>query len=199
MNPLRDRDFAWAWLSRLLIFLGVAAIQAYQAFYLIIVLHFAPAEVAGAVFLSTLVLTAAALLFAPAAGKVSDRVGRRKPFVVTAALIFAAGLLLAAFAGSFPVFLVAMGVVGLGQGVYFAVDIALVTQILPDPANPAKDLGLMNIANTLPASIVPALAPAILSVSATAEAPQNFAALFTFGAVAGLLGAVLILPIRKAK
>ncbi|MET1074687.1 MAG: MFS transporter, partial [Umezawaea sp.] len=199
VNPLRDKDFAWAWLSRLLIFLGVAAIQAYQAFYLIIVLHFAPEEVAGAVFLSTLVLTAAALLFAPAAGKVSDRVGRRKPFVIAAALIFATGLLLAAFASSFPMFLVAMGVVGLGQGVYFAVDIALVTQILPDPANPAKDLGLMNIANTLPASIVPALAPAILSIGASAEAPRNFAALFTFGAIAGLVGAVLILPIRKAK
>lgn len=199
VNPSRNKDFGWAWLSRLLIFLGVAAIQAYQAFYLIIVLHFAPAEVAGAVFLSTLVLTAAALLFAPAAGKVSDRVGRRKPFVIAAALIFAVGLLLAAFASSFPMFLIAMGVVGLGQGVYFAVDIALVTQILPDPANPAKDLGLMNIANTLPASIVPALAPAILSIGATAEAPQNFTALFTFGAIAGLLGAVLILPIRGAK
>ena len=199
VNPLRDRDFAWAWLSRLLIFLGVAAVQAYQAFYLIIVLRFAPEEVAGAVFLSTLVLTAAALLFAPVAGKVSDRVGRRKPFVITAAVIFAAGLALAAHAATFPVFLLAMGVIGLGQGVYFAVDIALVTQILPDPANPAKDLGLMNIANTLPASIVPALAPAILSIGASAAAPQNFSALFLFGAVAGLVGAVLILPIRKAK
>ncbi|WP_290050053.1 MFS transporter [Amycolatopsis solani] len=197
VNPRRRPDFAWAWASRLLVFLGVAAIQAYQTFYLILVLHFPPEQVASAVFLSTLVLTAAATLFAPLAGKLSDRLRRRKPFVIAAALIFAAGLLLAAFAHSYPAFLVAVGVVGLGQGVYLAVDIALVTELVPDPANPAKDLGLMNIANTLPTSLVPAVAPAVLAIGATPEAPQNFAALFVFGAVAGLLGAVLILPIRK--
>ncbi|GAA2892614.1 MFS transporter [Pseudonocardia halophobica] len=199
VSPRRSPDFAWAWASRLLLFLGVAAVQAYQAFYLIAVLHFAPAEVAGAVFLSTLVLTAAALLFAPVAGKVSDRIGRRKPFVIGAAVIFAVGLALASVAQSFPAFLVAMGVIGLGQGVYFAVDIALVTLVLPDPANPAKDLGIMNLANTLPSTIVPAVAPAVLAVGASAAHPQNFTALFLFGAVAGLLGALLILPIRGAR
>ncbi|MEV6643765.1 MFS transporter [Amycolatopsis sp. NPDC051371] len=197
VSPRRRPDFAWAWASRLLVFLGVAAIQAYQTFYLILVLHFRPDEVAGAVFLSTLVLTAAAVVFAPIAGKLSDRVRRRKPFVIASALIFAVGLLLAAFAGSFPAFLVAVGVVGLGQGVYLSVDIALVTQLVPDPANPAKDLGLMNIANTLPSSLVPAVAPAVLAIGATPDAPRNFAALFVFGAVAGLLGAALVLPIRK--
>ncbi|MHA6630482.1 MFS transporter [Pseudonocardia sichuanensis] len=199
VNPLREPSFAWAWGSRLLLFLGVAAVQAYQAFYLIIVLHFPPAEVAGAVFLSTLVLTGVALVFAPIAGKVSDRIGRRKPFVVSAAVIFAVGLALASTAGSFPAFLAAMAVIGFGQGIYMAVDIALVTEVLPDPANPAKDLGLMNLASTLPGTIVPAVAPAVLAIGATAAAPQNFTALFGFGAVAGLLGAVLILPIRKAR
>jgi MFS family permease len=199
VNPVRNPNFAWTWISRLLIFLGVAAIQAYQAFYLMNVFHIPPTEIAGAVFLSTLVLTGAALLFAPLASKISDRAGRRKPFVVTAAVIFAAGLLFAVFADSFPLFLVAIGIVGLGQGVYFAVDIALITQVLPDPANPAKDLGLMNLASNLPTSIVPALAPAILAIGATAAAPQNFPALFVVGAIAGLLGACLILPIRKVR
>ncbi|GAA3613544.1 MFS transporter [Nonomuraea rosea] len=199
VNPARSPSFGWAWLSRFLVFLGVAAIQAYQVFYLMNVLGFAPTEVAGAVFLSTLVLTAAALVFAPIASKISDRVRRRKPFVIASALIFGVGLLLAAFANSFPFFLFAIGVVGLGQGVYFAVDIALVTEILPDPANPAKDLGIMNLASSLPASILPAMAPAILSIGASAAAPQNFSALFLFGAVAGLLGAALILPIRTVR
>lgn len=199
VNPSRSPGFGWAWLSRFLGFFGVAAVQAYQAFYLMNVLHFAPAEIAGAVFLSTLVLTAAALVFAPIAGKISDRIGRRKPFVIAAALIFGLGLLLAVYAHSFPFFLFAIGVVGLGQGVYFAVDIALVTQVLPDPANPAKDLGIMNLANNLPQMVVPAVAPAILAIGATAAAPQNFAALFVLGGIAGLLGAGLILPIRGVR
>lgn len=199
VNPLRAPSFGWAWWSRLLLFLGVAAIQAYQAFYLIIVLGFAPDQVAGAVFVSTLVLTLAALVFAAIAGKVSDRIGRRKPFVVAAAVVFAVGLALASFADSFPAFLVAIGIVGLGQGVYMAVDIALVTQVLPDPANPAKDLGIMNLASTLPATLVPALAPVVLAIGATATSPQNFTALFLFGAIAALVGAVCILPIRGVR
>ncbi len=109
------------------------------------------------------------------------------------------GLALASFADSFPAFLVAIGIVGLGQGVYMAVDIALVTQVLPDPANPAKDLGIMNLASTLPATLVPALAPVVLAIGATATSPQNFTALFLFGAIAALVGAVCILPIRGVR
>lgn len=199
VNPMRAPDYGWAWLSRLLIFLGVAAVQAYQPFYLTDVLGFERTEVAGAVFLSTLVLTAAALAFAPLASKLSDRIGRRKPFVIAAAAVFSTGLALTVLADSYGAFLVAIGVVGIGQGVYFAVDLALVTEVLPDPANPAKDLGLMNIANTLPGSLVPAIAPAILTIGASAAAPQNYAALFTFGAIAGLVGAALIVPIRKVR
>ncbi|MFJ1758834.1 MFS transporter [Amycolatopsis sp. NPDC088138] len=199
VNPVRHPNFGFTWLSRLLIFFGVAAIQAYQAFYLMNVFHISPAGIANAVFLSTLVLTGAALLFAPLAGKISDRIGRRKPFVVTAAVIFGIGLLFATFTSTYPLFLVAMGIIGLGQGVYFAVDIALITQVLPNPDDTAKDLGLMNLAGNLPTSIVPALAPAILAIGASAAVPQNFPALFIAGAVAGLLGAVLILPIRKVR
>lgn len=199
VNPTHAPNYAWAWWSRLLLFLGIAAIQAYQAFYLIIVLHFSPDQVAGAVFVSTLVLTASALVFAPVAAKISDRIGRRKPFVITAALVFAVGLAIASFAPSFPVFLVAMGVMGFGQGIYMAVDIALVTQVLPDPGNPAKDLGIMNLANSLPSTIVPAVAPLVLAIGASATNPQNFTALFLFGAIAALIGAVLILPIRRVR
>jgi MFS family permease len=199
VSPRRHPAYGWAWASRLLLFLGVAAIQAYQAFYLIQVLHVPPQQVAGAVFLSTLVLTAAALVFAPIAAKLSDRIGRRKPFVVAAAVVFAVGLALAANAHSFAAFLVATGVVGLGQGVYMAVDIALVTQVLPDPANPAKDLGIMNLASTLPSTLVPTVAPAVLAIGATAALPQDFAALFVVGAVAAVVGAACILPIRGVR
>jgi tellurite resistance protein TehA-like permease len=80
-----------------------------------------------------------------------------------------------------------------------AVDIALVTQVLPDPANPAKDLGIMNLANTLPSTIVPTVAPLVLAIGASATNPQNFTALFLFGAIAGLIGALFILPIRRVR
>jgi MFS family permease len=198
VSPRRAPAFAWAWVSRILIFLGVAAVNAYQAFYLIMVQHVDPSEVAGKIFLATLLLTGASLLLAPIAARISDRIGRRKPFVLVAAVVFAVGLGLVTTASSFEQFLVAITVMGAGQGVYLAVDFALVTQVLPDPENPAKDLGIMNLANTLPSSMVPALAPALLAIGA-AEGQQNFTALFGFGAIAAVLGALAVLPIRGAR
>lgn len=198
VNPLRAPAFAWAWLSRILIFLGISAVNAYQAFYLIMVHHVDPAEVAGKIFLATLLLTGASLLVAPLAARTSDRLGRRKPFVLAAAVVFAIGLGLVASASSFAAFLVAVTVMGVGQGVYLAVDFALVTQVLPDPQNPAKDLGIMNLANTLPSSIVPAVAPALLAIG-VGQGEHNFTALFGFGAIAAVLGALAILPIRGAR
>ena len=199
VNPAKHPNFAWAWWSRLLIFFGVAAVNAYQAFYLIIVLHVPAADVATKIFLATLVLTGISLIFAPLVAKISDRIGRRKPFVIGAALIFATGLVLVAMAQSYSSFLLAIAVIGLGQGVYFAVDLALVTQVLPDARNAAKDLGIMNLANNLPSSIVPAIAPALLAIGASATQPQNFSALFLAGAIAGLIGAAFIVPIRKVR
>ena len=197
VSPRRYPSFGLAWASRLFVFLGIAAVNAYQAFYLIEVQHVDEETVGTTIFLATLILTVVSLIFAPLAGKLSDRVGRRKPFVVVAALIFATGLGLVAAASSIPAFLLAIGVVGLGQGVYLAVDFALITQVLPDPANPGKDLGIMNLANSLPTLIVPAVAPALLAIAATA--PHNFTALFVAGAIAAIVSAVFILPIRAVR
>lgn len=198
VNPLRHPDFGLAWVSRLLLFLGVSAVNAYQAFYLIMVLHVDTAEVAGKVFLATLVLTLASMATAPVVSRASERIHRRKPFVIGAAVVFALGMGLVAAASSFGGFVLAMVVLGAGQGVYLAVDFALVTEVLPDQANPAKDLGIMNLANTLPASIVPAVAPAVLAIGAAAG-EKNFTALFVAGAVTALLGAAAIVPIRGVR
>ncbi|MFH8252022.1 MFS transporter [Microbacterium sp. B2969] len=199
VSPAKHPSFAWAWASRLMIFFGVAAVNAYQAFYLIMVQHQDPATVGTAIFVATLILTGVSIVFAPLFGKISDKVGRRKPFVITAAIIFAAGLGLVALADSYPMFLLAIAVMGLGQGVYFAVDFALITEVLPDPENPAKDLGIMNLASSLPSSLVPAIAPALLAIGASATSPVNFTALFVAGALAAVLGALFILPIRGVR
>jgi MFS family permease len=199
VNPVKNPSFAWAWWSRFLIFFGVAAVQAYQVFYLGAVLHVAGPSIPQDIFLSTLILALATLIFAPISGKISDVVKRRKPFVIAAAVIFAVGLAIAATSTSFGTFLVAIGIVGVGQGVYFAVDIALASQLVPDPSNPGQGMSIIGLASTLPSSIVPALAPAILLIGASAAVPQNYAALFLAGAVAGIVGAVFILFIRGVK
>ena len=56
-----------------------------------------------------------------------------------------------------------MAIGGLGFGIYVAVDLALVVDVLPDKDNAAKDLGVFNIADALPFSIAPGIAPTILA------------------------------------
>jgi MFS family permease len=199
VNPVRHPAFGFAWISRFCVFFGVSCVNSYQAFYLIAVQHVDPATVGTSVLTASLVGTGTALVFSPLAGKLSDRIGRRKPFVIVSAVLFAGGLVLTARATDFTGFLVAVAVTGLGQSVYFAVDFALITEVLPDPEDTAKDLGIMNLAMSLPTSVVPAVAPALLAVGATADTPQNFTVLFGTGAVAAVVGALAVIPIRRVR
>ncbi len=54
-------------------------------------------------------------------------------------------------------------VLGLGYGVYMSVDQALVTQVLPEAANRGRDLGLINIANSAPQVLSPAIAAPLVN------------------------------------
>jgi hypothetical protein len=68
--------------------------------------------------------------------------------------------------------------------------------VLPDPDNAAKDMGIFQIANTLPQSLAPVVAPAFLAIGAIQGG--NYPALFIAASVFALLGAVAIMPIRKS-
>jgi MFS family permease len=140
----------------------------------------------------SIVLTASAIV----SGRISDRTGRRKVFVYSSALIVGVGLALLAFTPTLVVFYVAAAIMGLGIGAYFAVDLALVTDVLPDKEHAAaKDMGIFNIANALPQSVAPAIAVLLLALGGGG----NYTLLFVAAAVFSLIGAVLISPIRSVK
>lgn len=73
-----------------------------------------------------------------------------------------AALILALFP-TWPATVLAAAVLGAGFGIYLAVDQALVTQVLPAAAARAKDLGVINIANSAPQVLAPALAAPVVA------------------------------------
>jgi MFS family permease len=88
-----------------------------------------------------------------------------------------------------------MAFTGIGLGTYLAVDLALITDVLPDKENDAaKDLGVFNVASTLPQIVAPASAPVILALSG-----GSYAAIFLTIAVAGVLAALVIVPVKGAR
>ena len=150
VDPRTSPDFAWAFASRLMFVLAYAFLTTYQAYYLLDKIGSAEAAVPEQIFLGTLaqsgVLIAASLI----GGHLSDRTGRRKIFVFTAAVVYGLALFVMAIGSDFNDFLVGMAISGLGFGVYVAVDLALVVDVLPASDDVAKDLGVFNIAGALP-------------------------------------------------
>ena len=99
-----------------------------------------------------------------------------------------------AIASDFNGFLVGMAISGLGFGMYMAVDLALVADVLPDKDSAAKDLGVFNIAGALPFSIAPAIAPAILAIGS-----GSYGVLYAVAGACAIIGAVAILPVKGVR
>jgi MFS family permease len=83
---------------------------------------------------------------------------------------------------------------GLGFGVYLAVDLALVVDVLPNRATAAKDLGVFNIAGALPFSIAPALAPIILAIGG-----GSYSVLYAFAGACAIIGAAAVVPVKRVR
>lgn len=194
VNPRVNPDFGWVFLSRFLLVLAYAFLTTFLAYYLLAQLHSNEREVPTQILLGTVVQSAIVVLASVAGGKLSDRARRRKIFVIVASVIYGIGMFVLALAGDVTTYLLAMGIAGLGFGLYLAVDLALVVDVLPRDNRPATHLGILNIAGALPSSIAPAIAPAILFVSG-----GSYDALYAFAGVCALLGAAAVLPIRGSR
>jgi MFS family permease len=174
--------------------MAYAFLATYQAYYLLHKLGTAKGDVPQQIFLGTLIQSAALVAASLLGGKVSDRTGRRKIFVLAASVVYGLALFVVAIATSFSGFLVGMAIGGLGFGVYTAVDLALVVDVLPDRHHAAKDLGVFNIAGALPFAIAPAIAPAILAIG-----HGSYSVLYMVAGCCAIVGAVAILPVRRVR
>jgi MFS family permease len=194
-QPNRNHDFAWAWSSRMHFVVGSVFLQAYQPLLLMNRFKFDAADVPRLIFRAVLVQAAMSVLWSVIAGRLSDRIGRRKPVAMVGSTLQGVGLLLVAIAPSYTLLLIGVAVAGIGHGVYEGVNLALVTEVLPDRGrHAAKDLGLLNIANALPQVVAPIAAPVILNAS-----HGNYSLLFLIAGSLPVIGAALLVPMKRAR
>lgn len=197
-NPRKHPDFGWTWLTKFFVMFGYAGIATFLPFYLTEKFRLTEQGAISTILLANLASTVAMVISSPIGGFLSDRLGKRRPFVAAAGVIMVVGLVILAFAPSVAVVILAQAVIGLGAGAFFSVDLALATQVLPNADDTAKDLGVLNIANALPQSIAPAIAPSIIAIG-TATAIGGYSVWYLFGAFIALLGAVLVYRIKGVK
>ena len=155
----RRRDLLLVWCGRLLVQVAGNVLSLYLLFYFESVAPDRPIDAlaTGIGHLLTLA-TLIPLPIAVIAGRVSDRTGRRKPFLLAAATIAAAGLAGMAVARDWTGGAASFAVYAVGSGVFLALHAGFAMQLLPDPRHRGRDLGLLNLANTLPALAGPILA-----------------------------------------
>ncbi|MGF9662495.1 MFS transporter [Arthrobacter crystallopoietes] len=191
ISPRRHPDFGWAWLTRFLVNLGNNLFTLYLFFFLQDAVGH-PDPAAG-VLLLTGIYALMVIVTAVVGGPWSDRIDRRKPFVIASAATIATASILVALWQTWPTALVAAAVLGAGFGMFLAVDFALLTQVLPSAADRGKDLGVINIANSSPQVFAPLVAaPVVLYLG-------GYTALFVLAAVIGLLGAVFVVKIKGVR
>ncbi|KUM90727.1 MFS transporter [Streptomyces pseudovenezuelae] len=189
LSPRRYPDFAWAWVTRFLINLSNALVLLYLLYYLRDGLHHDDPE--QGVLILTAVDSVALLATVVVGGVWSDRVGRRKPFVRWSGVLMAVATALLALWQTWPSAIIVAALLGVGLGVFMSVDFALMTDVLPTALDRGKDLGVINIANSLPQVAAPALAAPIVTHLG------GYRVLYGVAAVVGLAGAVLVGRIRS--
>ena len=184
------RDLAVAGVSRLLVQIAAVVTQAYLLYYFeTIVAADAWAELPTRI---SRLLTVAFVLPLPIAlllGRLSDLTWRRKPFLMLAAAMAATGLVGMAIARDWTTGATAFAIYTTGSSVFVALHATFAMQLLPTPRRRGRDLGLLNLANTLPSL----LGPPLTWMLAT---PRDFSAVMLTLAVLTLCGGFGMLGVR---
>lgn len=187
---LRDRDFGWLLLGRLIVNIGNALGTGLLLFFLLYGLDRGAAaedELLLLIVVYTVFVVAASVL----AGRISDRTGRRVGPVVAAALVQAGASLLLAVAPSLETAFVSAALLGVGYGAYMSVGLALATDLLPFPDDHARDLGFVNVSASLGQLLGPLIGAGLVALVG------GFWLLFAAGAVLSALGGVATLAIGR--
>ncbi|WP_423602224.1 MFS transporter [Sphingomonas sp. MS122] len=189
-SRLSGRDLAVAWTARLLVQVAGNALSLYLVYYFATVDPSTPAA-KGVGALGHL-MTVAYLLPLPVAvlaGRWSDRIGRRKPFLLAFGALAALGSAGLAVAWSWWSAAIAFALYAMGSAVFLSLHSGFAMQLLPDPRHRGRDLGLINLTNTLPALAGLALTWALAT-------PTDFSLVMLALAGLTLLGGMLVLAIR---
>ena len=192
VNPVKHPDFFWGFAGRLLLFIGYYLVSGYMLYVLEDYIGLKSADAAAGVATLGVVSLPAILISMVLGGWISDRIGRRKVVVLVGGLLMAVALLIPFLIPTMTGMYIYSFINGLGFGVYMSVDGALMSQVLPSKQDFGKDLGVLNIAATLPQTLGPAIAGIIV-------VNLSDAALFPIGAVVALVGAVAIVPIKSVR
>lgn len=193
--PLRSADFRWVWLARVLLTFGYGVSTAMNFFMLQSYIQPAMSAAQATAFAPVLAMIGlpGTLIGLIVAGRLSDKLGRRKPFVVFASALMAAACA-APLVSPTVVGLIVSGVLsGVAFGCYLSVDQALFIDVLPDRSSAGRDLGVAALGNNLGQILGPLAAAQVVVISG------GYAGIWVVAAVLMVVAAVAVLPVKGTR
>lgn len=194
ISPRRHPDYFWAFTGRFLIGLAHHGIIGYLLYILQDHIGMTVTEAVKMVGVLVAVQLVGSLLTVLAGGILSDRLQRRKIFVIGASLLMAVAFMIPLLLPTRNGMFVFALLFGLAYGCYTSVDKALMTLVLPDAVGSAgKDLGILNIATNLPQAIAPPLAWLVISLL------HGYQGLFLVAAGFTVLATIAVSQVRSVR
>jgi MFS family permease len=196
-NVRKYPDFAWNWLGRFVFFMGLYFNTTFGTFFYAQRLNLPVREVAGVVATIGMLGVVAAAAGALLGGFLSDKLRRRRLFVMIAALLFVGGALAEATAWSLPQLIIGAVLMQTAIAVFATVDQAIIFAILPNRTETGRYMAVVAFAQKIPSAVAPLIASLVITLGAVG-AEKNYTLLYLTGAVLALLGGAVIAVKVKA-
>ncbi|GAA5039351.1 MFS family permease [Thermocatellispora tengchongensis] len=197
-DPRRYPDYAWNWLGRFLFYFGLTLNTTFTAFFFAARLGVTVPEVATTIATVSALGVLATSAGALGGGFLSDRLRRRRVFVLSAGVVYALGSAVMVLAPGVPLLFAGSVVCSVGLGMFSSVDQALLLDVLPERETDAgRFMGIIGFATSVPQSVAPLVAPLILAVGAAGE--KNYTLLYLTAAVCTVLAGLIVLRIKSVR
>ncbi|MFF1359549.1 MFS transporter [Streptomyces sp. NPDC058297] len=192
ISPRQHPDFAWAFAARALFHLGYGGPLYFLLYLLQDYVHY-DGDPAQGVAVLALVIAVPPLVAGPLTGWLTDRTGRRKPYVMGSTALMCLGAAVPLIWPTWPALIIFVILQGFGFGSYYASDGVLMTLVLPRAEDTGKDMGLFLLSGGAALAVSPFYAALVVSHLG------GYPALFTSSMVILTLAALAILPIRAVR
>ena len=193
VRPWRSVQFSRTFVARFAFVFAYQLVFSYQLFILTDHVGLATDDANRTLGTLTVVSLVAVMVGIGATGWLSDRSGRRTPFLVGACALLAVSFVVPLVLPTVTGMAVFAVLRGLASGVHMAASSVLVTEVLPDDgASAGKDLGLYNMATNIPQAVAPAVAAVVIARLG------GYPALFVVAMVAAVVALVVGVQIHRS-
>lgn len=194
-HSFRSGDFTLAFAARALMFFSIFCVTGYTYYILqdyVGARNLPGGDVQAGVSVMITIQMVACIASTAVSGWLADRWGRPKLFVAISSLGIAAAMMIPLFEASWPAMIVMQALVGLFFGAYMAVDLALMSLVLPDPEAEGRDMALLAVATSGSQILSPVAAAGLI-------AQFGYSTLFGFGGAVAIAGGVAVMYIKGVR